>query len=287
MAFAASRKETWTVWLIRGCERKSGAAHQDPRRSRGSCDAPAPFGPRDPAARRGETAPSPSPGIYSNWLPMKICRGRGGYLRRQGAALPPLASLDLYAPSPLLCNAWRNRHKRRGGWGVRWNGAKEKGNPSVHFDPLKACARPRPIRSQSLRMTARPCSLSPASEATLGTVASRHALLLAPDSHRDQATSVVPAKAGTQAGGLSMRLDPGLRRGDSGPLRSLRSTCPGRTPAPRSGRETPRGLAPAWRRPGRGARRPATHCGCGERRCKCQASGSPRRGFGSAQRPSG
>src|SRR3989304_4843185 len=31
------------------------------------------------------------------WL-TRICRGRGGYLRRQGAALPPLASLDLQSP---------------------------------------------------------------------------------------------------------------------------------------------------------------------------------------------
>jgi len=66
-----------------------------------------------------------------------------------------------------------------------------------------------------LRMTARLCNLAPASEATLGTVASRHARSLATDSRRDQAISVVPAKAGTQAGGLSLCLDgvTGQRRG--------------------------------------------------------------------------
>src|SRR3990170_5722794 len=41
---------------------------------------------------------APPPAVApTTWL-TRICRGMGGYLRRQGAALPPLASLDLQSP---------------------------------------------------------------------------------------------------------------------------------------------------------------------------------------------
>ena len=87
----------------------------------------------------------------------------------------------------------------------------ERGANGLQLRWSRIC-RCRPLRG--LRMTSPLSSLASASVATLGYVASRHAHPLAPDSRRDQATPVVPAKAGTQAGGLSLCLDPGLRRGD-------------------------------------------------------------------------
>ena len=93
--------------------------------------------PRPAGARRPLTPP---PAVAPIAWAMRICRGRGGYLRRQGAAEPPLASLDLHPPLRFRGNAWGIVTSGEAGRGVRPKGTRHEGH-CISAIRCKGCLR--------------------------------------------------------------------------------------------------------------------------------------------------